>query len=102
MAAESRSEVSGPVATMPGEGRSMASSLTTLMSRCPTTRSCTSRENTSRSTASAVPPGTRASSAQGSSTLPSARSSALSNPWALVRSTDLKELLQTSSARRSV
>ena len=54
-------------------------------------------EKISRSTASAVPPGTRAASAQGSSRLPSARNSALSRPWALVRSTDLKELLQTSS-----
>ena len=102
MASVRRADVSGPVATTPGDGSPAASSCTTVMFGCAVTRSCTAWEKISRSTARAVPPGTRARSAHGSSRLPSARSSALRRPWALVTSTDLKELLQTSSASRPV
>ena len=98
----SASEVSGPVAITAGDGISRTSSRTTRMRGWDVTRSCTAHEKISRSTASAAPPGTRANSAHSSSRLPSRRSSALSSPCALPSSSDLKELLQTSSARRSV
>ncbi len=102
MAAASRSEVRGPVAMIPASGSSVASSRTILIRGCDWIRSSTSRAKTSRSTASAVPPGTRASSAQGRSMLPRRRSSALSRPCAVEVSTDLKVLLHTSSASRPV
>ncbi len=54
------------------------------------TRRWTSPANSSRSTASAAPPGTLAESAHGSKRLPSALSSDLRSPCALVSSTDLK------------
>src|SRR5436309_578162 len=102
MTAASPADVSGPVATTPGDGSAVASSRSTVMCGCRVTRSCTPRANATRSTASAAPPGTRAASAPSSTMLPSRRISALSRPCALVRSTDLKELLQTSSASRLV
>ena len=68
---------------MPGEGNSVTSPRSTVIRGCDDTRSCTRREKTSRSTASAAPAGTLASSAQARSRLPSARNSALSRPWAL-------------------
>ena len=102
IAADNASDVSGPVATIPGAGSSVASPRTTVTLESVATRRCTPAANTSRSTARAAPPGTRASSAAASTMLPRRRISALSRPWAFVSSTDLKELLQTSSASRSV
>src|SRR5256886_6111522 len=61
--AASASEVSGPVATIPGDGSSVASWRTTVMRGCRVTRSCTPCANAARSTARAAPPGTRAASA---------------------------------------
>src|SRR5438445_653462 len=102
IAVASASEVSGPVATMPGDASSVTSPRARVIPGWPVIRSCTPCANAARSTASAAPPGTRAWSAASSTTLPSRRISALSSPWALVSSTDLKELEQTSSANRSV
>src|SRR5881398_535654 len=102
IAVASASEVSGPVATMPGDSSSVTSPRATVIPGWPVIRSCTPCANATRSTASAAPPGTRAWSAASSTTLPSRRISTLSSPWALVSSTDLKELEQTSSANRSV
>ncbi len=96
------SEVSGPVATIPGDGNAVTSSRTTVIRGWAVTRRVTSSLNTCRSTASAAPPGTRASSATSTNRLPNSRSSALSKPWAFVSSVDLKVLLQTISASRSV
>lgn len=87
MATASCSDVSGPVATMPGRGNSGSSIVW---------------EKTSRSTTSALPPGTRAWSAAARRMLPSERSSAFSNPRAFAVSSDLNELLQTNSANRPV
>ena len=97
-----RSEVRGPVATIPGPATSVTSSVTTSMDGCDRTRSLTSVAKTFLSTTSAVPPGIRATSATSISRLPSTRSSALSKPCAFVISLDLKELVQTISASLSV
>ena len=87
---------------MPGLGSAVTSSRTTVTRGCDVTRSCTPSENTSRSTVSALPPGTRASSAALRTTEPSRRISALSRPCAFDVSVLLKVFEQTSSARRSV
>src|SRR2546425_82088 len=102
IAAGSASDVSGPVATTPGDSSSVTSPRSSVIRGWPVTRSCTACANAARSTARAAPPGTRAASAAASTMLPSRRISALSRPCAFVSSTDLKELLQTSSASRSV
>src|SRR5262249_15723849 len=59
-------------------------------------------ENFSRSTASAPPAGTAASLANRNSSEPPARNSSFSNLGAVLASSDLSELLQTSSARAPV
>src|SRR5207244_1770539 len=58
-AAASASDVSGPVATTPGDGSSVASPRTTVIRGWPVTRSWTACEDATRSTASAAPPGER-------------------------------------------
>jgi hypothetical protein len=88
--------ITGPV------GIPVISSRTTSIRGCASMISLIRRANSCRSTTSAVPPGTRASSATRSSSEPSARISVFSNPCALVGSTDLNEFVQTTSARRSV
>ena len=59
----------------------------------------TRRANARRSTARAPPAGTRVASAQAMTSDPRRRSSALSNPWAVMGSSLFSELEQTSSAR---
>src|SRR5207244_3975650 len=76
LAADNASDVSGPVATIPGAGSSVASPRTTVTLESVATRRCTPAANTSRSTARAAPPGTRASSAAASTMLPRRRISA--------------------------
>ena len=61
-----------------------------------------SREDAARSTASAAPAGTRATSAARITSEPSRRISSLSRPTALSSLSPRNELLQTSSASRSV
>src|SRR5947207_1647352 len=63
IAPASASEVSGPVATMPGDSSPVTSPRTTAIAGWLVTRSCTAWENATRSTASAAPPGPRAGSA---------------------------------------
>src|SRR5207237_738350 len=60
IAPASASEVSGPVATMPGDSSPVTSPRTTAIAGWLVTRSCTAWENATRSTASAAPPGPRA------------------------------------------
>ena len=100
---ESASEVRGPVATIAGAGgRSVISWRTILMpgsaSRCAVTASA----NRWRSTASALPAGTLNSSATWRRRHPRIRISALRRPCGVSWISDLKELVQTISARRSV
>ena len=87
---------------MDGDGSSVTSSRRIVMRACDAMRVVTPAANRSRSTASAVPPGTRAASAQVSTIEPSRRISALSNPCALCVSVLLNVFEHTSSASRSV
>ncbi len=59
----------------------------------------TSAENRSRSTARALPAGTRVASAAARTRLPRARISSLSNPTPVDGSSERRELEQTSSAK---
>ena len=73
-----------------------------LISGCDAIASVTRDENRSRSTASAAPAGTRASSAHRMMSDPSRRISSFSRPTALSSLSPRKEFEQTSSARPSV
>ncbi len=107
MSADSADDVSGPVATMSGDistevGSRGISPRSTPISGCPAIARVTPSANCSRSTASAAPAGTRTPSATRITSDPSRRISSLSSPTALSSLSPRNELLQTSSASRSV
>ena len=107
MSADSASEVNGPVATITGSrpvagGIARTSSRTIVTSGCVASACVISSENRSRSTASAAPAGTRLASAARMISDPSRRISSFRRPTALSSLSPRSELLQTSSARRSV
>ena len=98
-------ERSGPAASTmrsnpssSGESRDGTSWRTTSISGRDSIFSVTYCENRSRSTARALPAGMRVASAASMTRLPSSRISSLSTPTALPRSSERKELEQTSSA----
>ena len=72
------------------------------MRGCRSIAEVTASAKRARSTASAEPPGTAVASASRSSNDPERRSSSLSSHEAEPGAFDFKELLQTSSANRSV
>ena len=107
MSAESASEVSGPVATITGSrsdagGIALISWRTIVTSGCAASVCVISAANRSRSTARAAPAGTRLISAARMTSDPSRRISSFNSPTALSSLSPRKELLQTSSASRSV
>src|SRR3954469_16955673 len=91
--------ITGPSAD---DGMEVTSPLRMLIKGCPPIASVTRDEKTSRSTASAAPAGTRASSAHRMTNDPSRRISSLRRPTALSSLSPRKEFEQTSSARPSV
>ena len=107
MSVDSASDVSGPVATISGymalaaSGMPVTSSRTIVIAGWPPTAEVMALANASRSTANAAPAGTRVASAQRMTMEPSRRISSLRTPTALSNLSPRKELLQTSSARRS-
>ena len=99
MSSESASAVRGPVAmTAKPSGSSVRSSLRMVTSGQLSRAWVASRENSSRSTASAPPAGTLDRSAQSVSKEPSRRISSFNNPAALSRRAAFRELEQISSA----
>ncbi len=108
MSAESASEVSGPVAMIDaatpsaGAGIAVTSSRTTVMRGSAAIPAVTASANRSRSTARAAPAGTRVASAARMTSEPSRRISSFRRPTALSSLSPRNELLQTSSASRSV
>ena len=103
MDSDRESEVSGPVATIPGpEGNSGHSWRTISIAGRAWTAAVMPRANTSRSTARAEPAATRAGSAEASRIEPSAAISRFNCPWALAGSSLLNDFVQTSSPSRSV
>ena len=105
---DSASDVSGPVATITGRAGAASGIAATSSRRIVMSGMRGERvgdrlaENRSRSTASAAPAGTRLASAARMTSEPSRRISSFSRPTALSSLSPRKELLQTSSARRSV
>ena len=81
-----------------GSSRSAMALRTSVIFGSASTSSVTFPANSSRSTASALPAGTRVASATAMSALPSSRSSCLIRPTPDASSSDRKELEQTSSA----
>ena len=104
IAADSRSEVNGPVATIQttSSGMSVTSSLKILMLGWPSNSRVICWANCSRSTARAEPAGTRACSAARMIKDPNRRISSFKMPGALRISEEPSELEQTSSASRPV
>ena len=98
------SEVSGPVATItiPSEGSSVTSPVTTSMFGSDLIFSVIYSENSSLSTASAPPAATEVLSAASMVTEPRRRISSLSNPAADSSRIAFSELEQTSSAKPSL
>src|SRR5512140_1228104 len=96
------SDARGPQAriTRGSPGIAVTSSSWTWMPGRDRTASVTRRPNSSRSTASAFPAGTREVSAMGSRADPRIRSSSLRRPFPDVSSPEPRELLHTSSANR--
>jgi hypothetical protein len=83
-------------------GIARTSSRTSVMSGWAASSRVTASAKRSRSTASAAPAGTRLASAARITSDPSRRISSLRRPTALSSLSPRKELLQTSSASRSV
>jgi hypothetical protein len=105
--AESADEVSGPVAMITGRrgpeaGISATSPRSTRIRGCAAIASVIRSAKPSRSTARAAPAGTRTSSATRMTSDPSRRISSFRSPTALSSLSPRNELLQTSSASRSV
>ena len=99
----SAGSVSGPVAMMQGaSGRASTSAVSNLTRGCSISAFVMHAENFSRSTASAPPAGTRASSAARRMSESSRRISAFKRPEALVKCSAFSELEQTNSANPSM